>query len=73
VIVRVVHSQGVTPLRLGDGYRVEPTTNLLSELRLLVGPEAVRLEAVPTGNGNGSGTGHPSTLPKVPSARRPRR
>ncbi len=73
VVVRVVHSQGVTPLRLGDGYRVEPTANLLSELRLLVGPEAVRLEAVPNGQSNGNGSGHPSTLPAVPSARRPGR
>jgi DNA polymerase-3 subunit alpha len=73
VVVRVVHSQGVTPLRLGDGYRVEPTTNLLSELRLLVGPEAVRLEAVPVANGNGHGSGHPSTLPAVRAARRPSR
>ncbi len=44
VVVRVVHSQGVTPLRLGDGYRVEPSAGLLSELRLLLGPESVRLE-----------------------------
>src|SRR5207247_2618266 len=56
VVVRVAHSQGVTPLRLGDGYRVEPTANLLSELRLLVGREAVRIEAAPAA-GNGSGNG----------------
>jgi DNA polymerase III subunit alpha len=69
VVVRVTHSGGVTPLRLGDGYRVEPTANLLSELRLLVGPEAVRLEAVPTGNGHGNG--HPAPTRPVPAARRP--
>jgi DNA polymerase-3 subunit alpha len=67
VVVRVTHSQGVTPLRLGDGYRVEPTATLMSELRLLVGRDAVRMEAVPTGNGNGAS----AARPPVPTARRP--
>jgi DNA polymerase-3 subunit alpha len=64
VVVRVAHSQGVTPLRLGDGYRVEATANLLSELRMLVGPAAVRIEAVPPANGAAA------PRPAVPSARR---
>ncbi|GIV00778.1 MAG: hypothetical protein KatS3mg014_2393 [Actinomycetota bacterium] len=44
VKVRFVSSQGVTPLEVG-AYRVTPTEGLLSELRLLLGPRAVRVEA----------------------------
>lgn len=43
VRVRFVSSQGVTPLTVG-AVRVEPGAGLLSELRLLLGPEGVRLE-----------------------------
>ena len=67
VVVRVTHSQGITPLRLGEGYRIEPTAHLLSELRVLVGPDAVRMEAVPSGNGKAASAGRPA----VPTARRP--
>lgn len=44
VIMRLVGDQGITPLRLGDEYRVDPTGGLLSELRVLLGPNAVRVE-----------------------------
>ena len=40
VQVRFLSSQGVTPLDVG-GHRVEPGAGLLSELRALLGPEAV--------------------------------
>jgi DNA polymerase-3 subunit alpha len=43
VRVRFVSSQGVTPLEVG-AYRVSPTEGLLSELRLLLGPSAARVE-----------------------------
>ncbi len=43
VKVRFVSSQGVTPLQVG-AYRVTPTEGLLSELRLLLGPGAARVE-----------------------------
>jgi DNA polymerase-3 subunit alpha len=44
VVVQVVGAQGSTPLHVGDGYRVDGSAGLLSELRVLVGPERVRLE-----------------------------
>ena len=65
VVVRVVHSGGITPLRLGEGYRIEPSAGLLSELRLLLGPESVRLERV-AADGNGAAAARP-----VPVRRRP--
>ncbi len=43
VHVRFLSSQGVTPLELGS-YRVSPTAGLLSELRVLLGSGAARLE-----------------------------
>ncbi len=46
VMMRLVGEAGVTPLRLGDGYKVDPTAGLLSELRVLLGPHAVRQEPV---------------------------
>ncbi|MBI4260651.1 MAG: DNA polymerase III subunit alpha, partial [Actinobacteria bacterium] len=45
VTVRFVASGGVTPLKVGDGYSVDPTEGMLSELRRLLGPESVRLES----------------------------
>jgi DNA polymerase-3 subunit alpha len=45
VHMRLVGETGVTPLKLGDGFRVDPSAGLLSELRLLLGPNAVRLDA----------------------------
>jgi len=45
VTVRVVGSQGVVPLRLGDGYRVDASAGLLSELRVLLGPDRVLVGA----------------------------
>ncbi|HXF72591.1 MAG TPA: DNA polymerase III subunit alpha [Actinomycetota bacterium] len=43
VRVRFVTSQGVTPLTVGT-FRVDATAGLLSELRLLLGPDAARVE-----------------------------
>ena len=43
VKVRFVSSQGVTPLEVG-GYRVEAGAGLLSELRMLLGAGAARVE-----------------------------
>ncbi len=51
VRVRFVTSQGVTPLTVG-AVRVEPSAGLLSELRLLLGPEAVRLQPEPPAAGD---------------------
>jgi DNA polymerase-3 subunit alpha len=45
VQMRVVGENTVTPLRLGDGFRVDPTAGLLSDLRLLLGSEAVHVDA----------------------------
>jgi hypothetical protein len=44
VQVRFISSKGVTPLDVGT-FRVDPNGGLLSELRALLGPEAVRLVA----------------------------
>jgi DNA polymerase-3 subunit alpha len=49
VRVRFVSSQGVTPLEVG-AYRVSPAEGLLSELRLLLGPSAARVEPAGTGS-----------------------
>ncbi|HSL68198.1 MAG TPA: hypothetical protein VK977_08580, partial [Actinomycetota bacterium] len=43
VLVRFISSQGTTPIQVG-GVRVDPAAGLLSELRLLLGPKAARLE-----------------------------
>jgi DNA polymerase-3 subunit alpha len=43
VKVRFLSSQGVTPLDVGS-YRVDPAEGLLSELRLLLGSDAARVE-----------------------------
>jgi DNA polymerase-3 subunit alpha len=43
VLVRFISSQGTTPIEVG-GVRVDPAAGLLSELRLLLGPKAARLE-----------------------------
>jgi DNA polymerase-3 subunit alpha len=42
VILRLVSRVGGQTLRLGEGYRVDGSMGLLSELRSLLGPEAVR-------------------------------
>jgi len=42
VVLRLVSQVGGTTLRLGEGYRVDGSVGLLSELRSLLGPEAVR-------------------------------
>jgi DNA polymerase-3 subunit alpha len=44
VKVRFISSKGVTPLDVGT-FRVDPNAGLLSELRALLGPDAVRLVA----------------------------
>jgi DNA polymerase-3 subunit alpha len=44
VHLRVVGVGGVTPLKLGDGFCVEASAGLLSELRSLLGNGAVRVE-----------------------------
>ncbi len=43
VRVRFLSSQGATPVEVGS-VRVDPAAGLLSELRLLLGPKAARLE-----------------------------
>jgi hypothetical protein len=43
--MRLIGDSGVTPLKLGDGFRVDPAAGLLSELRLLLGPNAVRVDS----------------------------
>jgi DNA polymerase-3 subunit alpha len=45
VTVRLVGTGGTTPLRVGDGYCVDGSAGLLSELRVLLGPERVRVDA----------------------------
>ena len=45
VRVRMLSSKGVTTLRIGDGYRVDGSEGLLSELGRLLGRDHVRLEA----------------------------
>jgi len=47
VLVRFISSQGTTPIEVG-GVRVDPAAGLLSELRLLLGPKAARLEDEPS-------------------------
>ena len=47
VRVRFISSQGATPIEVGS-VRVDPAAGLLSELRLLLGPKAARLEDVPS-------------------------
>ena len=44
VRLHLMGESGVRQLRLGEGYRVDPTAALLSELRLLLGPGAVHEE-----------------------------
>jgi DNA polymerase-3 subunit alpha len=51
VTVRFIGKEEVTPLRVGGGYHVDPSAGLLSELRLLLGPEAVRVEALSSAGG----------------------
>ncbi len=60
VRVRYRSSQGVTPLDVGS-FRVDPGTGLLSELRLLLGSGAARVE-------EGNRTGAPDRLVSVPDA-----
>jgi DNA polymerase III subunit alpha len=43
VRVRMLSSKGVTTLRIGDGYRVDGSEGLLSELRRLLGRDHVRV------------------------------
>ena len=57
VHLRVVGAGGVTPLRLGEDLCVDPSAGLLSELRTLLGNDAVRIETpsparAPSGNGS---------------------
>jgi DNA polymerase-3 subunit alpha len=47
VLVRFISSQGTTPIEVG-GVRVDPAAGLLSELRVLLGPKAARLEDEPS-------------------------
>jgi DNA polymerase-3 subunit alpha len=47
VRVRFISSMGATPIEVGS-VRVDPAAGLLSELRLLLGPKAARLEDVPS-------------------------
>jgi DNA polymerase-3 subunit alpha len=47
VLVRFNSSQGSTPIEVGS-VRVDPAAGLLSELRLLLGPKAARLEDEPS-------------------------
>jgi len=47
VLVRFISSQGTTPIEVGS-VRVDPGAGLLSELRLLLGPQAARLEDEPS-------------------------
>jgi DNA polymerase-3 subunit alpha len=47
VLVRFISSQGTTPIEVGS-VRVDPAAGLLSELRLLLGPQAARLEDEPS-------------------------
>jgi DNA polymerase-3 subunit alpha len=47
VLVRFISSQGATPIEVGS-VRVDPAAGLLSELRLLLGPKAARLEDEPS-------------------------
>jgi DNA polymerase III subunit alpha len=42
VVLRLVSNAGGKTLRFGEGYRVDGSVGLLSELRSLLGPEAVR-------------------------------
>jgi DNA polymerase-3 subunit alpha len=42
VVLRLVSNGGGKTLRFGEGYRVDGSVGLLSELRSLLGPEAVR-------------------------------
>jgi len=48
VQVRFVGSQGIRPLEVG-ALRVQPAAGLLSELRLLLGPQAARVEPLAAG------------------------
>ncbi len=43
------HGEVTKRLRLGDGYRVDGSEGLLSELRTLLGPQAARRELAPVG------------------------
>jgi DNA polymerase III subunit alpha len=45
VRVRILSSKGVTTLKIGDGYRVDGSEGLLSELRRLLGRDHVRVGA----------------------------
>ena len=47
VLVRFISAQGTTPIQVG-GVRVDPAAGLLSELRVLLGPKAARLEDEPS-------------------------
>ena len=42
VMLRVLTNTGVTTMKVGDGYRVDGSEGLLSELRRLLGREHVR-------------------------------
>jgi DNA polymerase-3 subunit alpha len=53
VLVRFISSQGTTPIQVG-GVRVDPAAGLLSELRLLLGPKAARLEDEPSPRAKGA-------------------
>jgi DNA polymerase III subunit alpha len=41
----LVQDTGATPLRLGEGFRVDASAGLLSELRMMLGPQSVRVVA----------------------------
>jgi hypothetical protein len=43
VVLRVLGSTGVTTLKVGEGYRVDGSEGLLSELRRLLGRDHVRV------------------------------
>jgi DNA polymerase III subunit alpha len=46
VTIHYINGVGVVPVKVGDGYCVDPTESMLSELRRLLGPEAVRVDPV---------------------------
>jgi DNA polymerase-3 subunit alpha len=67
VQVRFLSSRGVTPLDVGT-FRVEPTAGLLSELRSLLGNDAVTL-APRDPSADGAGAPRVVSVPEVASSR----
>jgi DNA polymerase-3 subunit alpha len=61
VTIRFLSSRGVQPLQVGNGYCVDASEGLLSELRRLLGPERVRIDV--------SGASSDVTVPSEPPLR----